>query len=72
MSVGTIGIGSVSYTHDGDTMAFCVDSVDHPISASPGTVPILEWGTEPIADAPRVVEQGARDELANGEGHRLR
>jgi len=72
MSVGTIGIGSVSYTHDGDTMAFCVDSVDHPVGAATGAVPILEWGTEPLADALRVLKQGARDELVDGEGHRPR
>lgn len=62
----------MSYTDDGDTMAFRVDSIEHPVSASPGTVPILEWGTEPLADALRVVEQGAQDELVNGDGHRLR
>jgi len=56
MSVGTIGIGSMSYTHDGDTMAFRVDSGDHPVGASPGAVPILEWGAEPLADALRVFE----------------
>jgi hypothetical protein len=48
---------------DGHAMMGIIDPVDHSIGAASGAVSILERGTEPLADALRVVEQRPDYEL---------
>jgi len=56
--------------NDGHRVAGFVDSVDHPVGASPGAVPIGEWRSQPLPDPAGVIQQRPDDELVGGEGHR--
>jgi 1,6-anhydro-N-acetylmuramate kinase len=56
---------------DGDPTTLEVDPVDHPVGASSGTVSVLEWTPESLADSVRILEQRSQDELVRGGGDRF-
>jgi len=53
---------------DGHRVDVIVDAVDDPVSAAARAVPVLQWGTKPLADPVGVVQQRAGDELVCGRG----
>jgi hypothetical protein len=55
----------------GHAMALGVDSVDDPVGPSASAVPICERRPELFANAVRIVQQRADDDLVSSEGHRL-
>lgn len=48
-----------------------VDAVDDAVGTTAGAVTVIKWWMQPLADAVRVVEYGANDELVRRKGHRL-
>lgn len=57
-----IGVGFVNHTHDGHAVVTIIDPVDVSIRSASGAVSILEWWTEPLPDAMRVVKQRTNDD----------
>lgn len=69
--MSTIDVGPVHDADDGDPMMGIIDAVDHPVGAASGAVSILEWWTEPLAQALRVIEQRSNDELVRRKRDRF-
>jgi hypothetical protein len=56
---------------DSHAMVGIIDPVDHAIGATTGAVSIIEWRTELLTDALRIVEQRPDNELMRGERNGL-
>jgi hypothetical protein len=52
-------------------MTDVIDPIDHAVGTASGAVSVIERRSEPLAHAPRVVQQGTGDELVRGERDRL-
>lgn len=62
------GDGDVYYRHH---VGLVVGAVDHPVCATAGAEPIIHGWQQPFADAVRIGQQRARDELVGGRRRNL-
>jgi hypothetical protein len=65
---GAVDITPVTDVHDRDHARLVVNPVDDPVGAPPGAEPVIQGRKQPLADAVRLFQQRAGDELIGSAG----
>jgi len=67
-----IGVPTVGNVEDAHGPSLIIDSIDHPIRPSPGTVNVIEGRTKALSDAMWIVKEWPDDELMCCDGNCFR